>query len=70
MENNFTKGKIVPSTYESMKAKIIKVCEDHKIRLTPSELDELTMDYLNKFVFNISITDLIRLGEYVVRRNG
>lgn len=49
--------------------KIIELCESHKIRLTPKEYDQLVSEYINTFIENISVSDLIRLSENVQRRN-
>ena len=54
---------------EDISNKINKICEDHKIRLTPKEYNQLIMDYLNHFIYNISVTDLIELSENIKRRN-
>ena len=54
---------------EDISNKIIKLCEEHKIRLTPKEYSQLTIDYLNHFIYNISVTDLIELSENIKRRN-
>ena len=54
---------------EYIKAEIMKVCERHKIRLTPKEFEELVDNYMRRFVTNIDIPNLIRLSEYVIRRN-
>lgn len=54
---------------EEIRNKIMKVCEEHKIRLTPSEYQKLVEDYVNHFITNISIPDLIQLSDNVKRRS-
>ena len=55
---------------KTLEEKIMEVCENHNIRLTPKEFKELVDNYIDKFINHVSITDLIRLSEYIVRRNG
>ena len=54
---------------EYIKAEIMKECERHKIRLAPKEFEELVDNYMSRFVTNIDIPSLIKLSEYVIRRN-
>lgn len=49
--------------------KIIELCENHKIRLTPKEYDQLVDDYINTFIENISVVDIIKIAEFIERRN-
>lgn len=63
------KQKLTKELEENIKNKIMIICEDHKIRLTPKEYNELIKDYINDFIENISVSDLIRLSENVQRRN-
>lgn len=52
-----------------IKAKIMKICEEHKIRLTPLEYNELIDDYINHFINSISVVDVIQLSDNVRRRH-
>lgn len=63
------KQKLTKELEENIKNKIMIICEDHKIRLTPKEYNELIKDYINNFIENISVSDLIRLSENIQRRN-
>ena len=63
------KQKLDKELEENIKNKIMIICEDHKIRLTPKEYNELIKDYINNFIENISVSDLIRLSENIQRRN-
>lgn len=54
---------------EYIKAEIMKECERHKIRLAPKEFEELVDNYMSRFVTNIDVPSLIKLSEYVIRRN-
>lgn len=63
------KQKLTKELEENIKNKIMIICEDHKIRLTPKEYNELIKDYINDFIENINVSDLIRLSENVQRRN-
>lgn len=49
--------------------KIIELCESHKIRLTPKEYDQLVNEYINTFIENISVVDIIKIAEFIERRN-
>lgn len=51
------------------KNKIMKVVETHKIRLTPTEYEELITDYMNKFYTDVSVADILQISLNIVRRN-
>lgn len=64
-------NKILPKdTYINKKEfgnKIVKECNEHKIRLTPEELEQVVATYINRFVENIDIPTLISISEIVAR---
>lgn len=51
-----------------IKSKIFKVCEEHKIRLTPSEYETLVNDYFNHYIENIDVCSVIQLSENIEKR--
>lgn len=57
--------KIVTNNITTM---IMNKCEDHNIRLTPSEYRQLIEDYKNKFINNIDTCSLIQLAENIIRK--
>lgn len=52
-----------------LRRKIMKVVEEHQIRLTPTEYEELVTDYINKFYYNVSIVDIIQISDNIKRRH-
>ena len=64
-QNNYN-WKIIP---DPIKCMIMEICEDHRIRLTPKEYEELVRDYKSKFITKVDVSSLMQLAENVIRRN-
>ena len=55
---------------DDIASKIMTLCEKYKIRLTPSEYEQLINNYVSKCVDNIDLGLLMQLAENIVRQNG
>lgn len=52
-----------------LRHKIMTVCEEHKIRLTPKEYEELVTYYYDSYFNNIDVSSLLQFAENIKRRS-